>query len=175
MKSVLAIAALGAATLAGPLAAQHEQHTASPYAGREKSGIAALTPQQLEELKAGAGMGFALPAELNHYPGPRHALEMADSLGLSPAQRLALEALRSTMSVEAVSLGEQIIEAERQLDQRFAHAHIDAAVLRKATDRIAGLYGRLRYIHLAAHIETRALLTPEQVAAYDRLRGYTSG
>jgi len=174
MKRVLAIAALGAATLAGPLAAQHV-HTASPYAGREKSGIAALTAQQIEELKTGAGMGFALPAELNHFPGPKHALELADSLGLSPAQREAFEALRQKMSGETVSLGEQIIEAERQLEQRFAHAHIDAIVLREATDRIAGLYGRLRYTHLAAHIETRALLTPEQIAAYDRLRGYAGG
>ena len=174
MKRILAATVLAAAATTAPAAAQHT-HEASPYAGRAKSGIAALTVQQIEELRAGAGMGFALPAELNHFPGPRHVLELADSLALTAGQRQAVEAIRVRMSGEAVKLGEQIIEAERQLDQRFAHAHIDAAALREMTSRIAELYGILRYTHLAAHLETRAVLTPGQVSAYDRLRGYTGG
>jgi hypothetical protein len=40
---------------------------------------------------------------------------------------------------------------------------------------IARLYGELRFIHLAAHLSTRAILTADQVATYDRLRGYSSG
>jgi len=159
---------------AAPVAAQHT-HPMPQYAERERSEIAALTPQQLEELRAGTGMGMALPAELNHFPGPKHALEWADSLGLSEAQRMRLEAIRTKMSEEAVRLGEQVIEAERELDRRFAHAHIDSQTLAELTTRIAGLYGRLRYVHLAAHLETRALLTPEQIEAYDRVRGYGEG
>jgi hypothetical protein len=30
----------------------------------------------------------------------------------------------------------------------------------------------LRAVHLAAHLETRPLLDPEQIATYRRLRGY---
>jgi hypothetical protein len=35
--------------------------------------------------------------------------------------------------------------------------------------------GRLREAHLAAHTGMREALSPEQRAAYARLRGYTSG
>jgi len=34
------------------------------------------------------------------------------------------------------------------------------------------LEGELRFVHLKAHVELRAVLTPEQVARYDALRGY---
>lgn len=163
--------ALFACLTTTPLAAQHT-HDASPYAHRERSEIAALTLQEIADLQAGAGMGFALAAELNHHPGPKHALELADSLGLTAEQANALEAVRSRMSREAIRLGEEIIGAEAELDRRFAHAHVDAGILREMTDRIAILYGELRFVHLVAHLETTRVLSTEQIEAYDRLRGY---
>ena len=64
----------------------------SPYVGMQTRSIKALSDQQIADLKAGRGMGLALPAELNGYPGPAHVLELADQLGLfrrtkSPHQR----------------------------------------------------------------------------------------
>jgi len=174
MKARFGSALIALTLTAAPAAAQHT-HPMPQYADRERSGIAALTPQQLDELRNGEGMGMALPAELNHFPGPKHALEWADSLGLSESQRTQIDEIRSRMSEQALRLGEQVIEAERQLDLRFAHAHIDSATLATMTADIATLYGRLRYVHLAAHIETRALLTPAQIEAYDRVRGYGGG
>jgi hypothetical protein len=41
-----------------------------------------------------------------------------------------------------------------------------------ATGAIAELQGRLRAVHLSAHLETRALLNPDQIARYEQLRGY---
>ena len=41
------------------------------------------------------------------------------------------------------------------------------------TAAIGDLQGRLRAAHLAAHAETRAVLTEGQVRAYDALRGYS--
>ena len=38
---------------------------------------------------------------------------------------------------------------------------------------IGDVQGRLRTVHLAAHVEMRAVLTDEQVRAYDALRGYS--
>ena len=55
----------------------------SPYAGMQTRSIKALSEQQIADLKAGRGMGLALPAELNGYPGPVHVLELSDQLGLS--------------------------------------------------------------------------------------------
>jgi len=72
---------------AAPLVAQHGEHHQSPYAEQEGSGIAAMSRQEANDLRSGAGMGLARAAELNHYPGPLHVLELAEQLGLSAAQR----------------------------------------------------------------------------------------
>ena len=56
----------------GGLQAQH-----SPYTGLEERDIKALSAEQVAGYLAGDGMGFALPAELNHYPGPKHVLDLS--------------------------------------------------------------------------------------------------
>ncbi len=165
--------ALGACALANPALAQHE-HQESPYAGAEQSEIPSLTPQELVDLRRGAGLGFAKPAELNHYPGPRHVLDLAEAIGLTSDQRDEIQIIESVMRKRALELGQEIIEAERVLNERFAHGHIDARTLESATREIATLYGELRYAHLRAHLTTRRVLTDAQVAEYDHLRGYES-
>ena len=64
----------------------------TPYAGMQARPIKALSDQQIADLKAGRGMGLALAAELNGYPGPLHVLELADKLDLSAEQRTACSA-----------------------------------------------------------------------------------
>ena len=56
-----------------------EVTSASPYVGLEAREIKALSEEQRQELLDGHGMGLALAAELNHYPGPKHVLELAPS------------------------------------------------------------------------------------------------
>ena len=65
----------------------------SPYAGMQTRAVKALSDQQIADLRAGRGMGMALPAELNGYPGPAHVLELADKLELTPDQRASVQAL----------------------------------------------------------------------------------
>src|SRR5574342_793837 len=84
-RPMLMVALLLAAARTG--VAQQHQHGQSPYAGMEDREIKALSPEQLQQLRDGEGMGLALPAELNHYPGPRHVLALAEELGLSVKQR----------------------------------------------------------------------------------------
>jgi hypothetical protein len=153
-----------------PVIAQEHEH--SPYAGHEKSEIPSLSPKELSDLRAGAGMGLARSAELNRYPGPKHVLELADSLGLSFAQEREVSTIREAMHERAVELGERIIEAERLLGMRFRHGHVDSVEVREATANIGRLQGELRYVHLVAHLETRWVLDASQIEAYDRLRGY---
>lgn len=168
----LLLAALPAAgaTVAGQ---QHQHAHPSPYAGQPSSGIAALTVDELQGLESGDGMGLARAGELNHFPGPKHVLEMADDLELTDVQRQKVEESRQRMLAEAVRLGTEVIEQERTLDRRFAHGHVDADVVRELTARIAVLRGQLRAAHLLAHLETRAALTEAQVHAYDVARGYS--
>ena len=158
--------------IVGPTPVLAQEHEHSPYAGHETSEIPSLSPKELADLRGGAGMGLARAAELNHYPGPKHVLELADSLGLSSEQREQVSRIREDMLGLAVELGVRIIEAERALGLRFRHGHIDSVAVREATADIGLLHGELRYRHLAAHLATREVLTPGQIEAYDRLRGY---
>jgi Spy/CpxP family protein refolding chaperone len=144
----------------------------APYSGMQARDIKALSPQQMEDLRAGRGMGLALAAELNGFPGPSHVLELADALMLSPAVRERTRALLAAMKDEAVPLGQRLIAEEAALDRDFATSRIDDAGLRRRLEEIAGLQAELRYTHLKYHLTMRALLTPEQIASYDRLRGY---
>ena len=157
---------------AAPLWGQAHEHGDSPYAGHDSSGIASLSSDELHDLRTGAGMGLARAAELNHYPGPLHALEWADSLRLTAGQHARILAIRQLVLHDAIAVGERIIQAEEALSRRFAHAHIDSTSLADATAELGRLYGELRFVHLAAHLAMKQLMTPEQVAAYDRLRGY---
>lgn len=166
IRTILSFAILLVASAA---MAQHYQ----PYAGQQVRSIKALSEQEIADFLAGRGMGLARSAELNSYPGPMHALEMARVLGLDVAQIAALEDQKRRMVTAATVLGERIVAAERELDRLFAERRIDMAQLQTRSVEIGRLQGELRAIHLAAHLETRASLTEAQVRHYDELRGYT--
>ena len=144
----------------------------SPYAGQESRAIKARSAQEIEDLLAGRGMGLAKAAELNRYPGPRHVLELADQLVLSAAQRAETEQIFEAMQAEASRLGAEIVAAERALDARFAAGTITAPELEQLLDELGTLEGRLRMVHLRAHLAQRDVLTPAQRQQYEVLRGY---
>jgi hypothetical protein len=151
----------------------HAQHApASPYAGWEQRTVKALSNQQIADLRAGRGMGLALPAELNGYPGPVHVLELGDQLRLTEDQRTRVQELHAAMQAEAIPLGERLIALETDLDRQFAGKTITLAGLRSATAEIAATQGALRFAHLRHHLSTLDILTPEQVRLYGELRGY---
>jgi hypothetical protein len=143
-----------------------------PYAGLESRPVKALSPEQLADLRAGRGMGLALPAELNGYPGPTHVLELAGPLGLTAEQRLRTEALVAAMKAEAIPLGERLISDETALDRLFADKQATAGTLDTASARIGVTQAALRAAHLRYHLNMVAVLTPEQVERYATLRGY---
>ena len=146
---------------------------ATPYAGFERRGIKALSEQQIADLKAGRGMGLALAAELNGYPGPVHVLELAGPMGLTPMQRRQVEELHAAMKAETVPLGERLIAQEAELDRLFATKTVTPARLTDATGTIGATQAALRGAHLKYHLETLDILAPEQVARYADLRGYS--
>jgi len=165
--------ALTIALVGGTSAAWSQTH--QPYAGLQARPVKALSDQQIADLKAGRGMGLALAAELNGYPGPLHVLELATPLGLSDDQRAKVAGLFDAMKREAVPLGERLIAAETELDRLFADKTITASSLGEATRDIASLQGELRLAHLKYHLATLELLTREQAARYSTLRGYGDG
>src|SRR5262245_30365733 len=102
----------------------------------ENRPIKALSEQQIADLKAGRGMGLALPAELNGYPGPAHVLELADKLGLTADQKARVQSLFDSMKAEAVPLGAKLLNQEAALDQRFASHSITPETLKAETEQI---------------------------------------
>ena len=162
---------LAAAFAASEAPAQHAQ----PYAGQQTRAIKALSDAEVDDLLAGRGAGLARAAELNGYPGPMHVLEHADALKLTPQQRAATEALMAPMRAAAQKHGAAVVAAEREIDAMFAKATVTAESLRAKLDEAAAAQARVRQAHLDAHLAQRAILTPEQIAAYAVLRGYVGG
>jgi Spy/CpxP family protein refolding chaperone len=134
--------------------------------------IKALSEKEVSDYLAGAGMGFGRTGELNGYPGPKHVLELAEQLSVTPEQKAKLEASMKTMRDAAAALGSKIVAKERELDHLFASGSIDRASLASITAEIGRLQGELRAVHLMAHLETKNILTREQVHRYMAARGH---
>jgi len=160
---VLVVSLLGVPVLAADM----------PYTGQQMRTIKALSDDDIAALRKGEGMSMAKAAELNGYPGPAHVLALTEQLGLTNAQQRDIQAIFERMSAAAKPLGNELIEKEQILDQLFANSEITPDRLSSATAAIAELQGRLRAVHLAAHLETRALLDSNQIARYQQLRGYS--
>ena len=153
--------------------AQSTSH-AGAYAGQQSRAIKALSEQDVDDLLAGRGAGFAKAAELNGYPGPAHVLELKEPLGLSEAQIAATEALMARHRAAARRLGAEVVESERSLDHAFESHSADEVSVRSLTATVARYQGELRAEHLKTHLAQAALLTPDQVQRYAELRGYGS-
>lgn len=165
-KAVLVVTA--SILLAGSLPADAEQ----PYAGQERRQIKALSPEQISDLRAGRGMGLALVAELNGYPGPVHVLELAKHLSLTPEQHARVQALYQAMKSEAAPLGERVITQEAALDRQFADRTVTPESLAAAIAEIGNTQAALRLTHLKYHLTTAEILETAQIARYLELRGY---
>ena len=111
-------------------------------------------------------MGYARAAELNSYPGPMHALELADKLALTPEQRAATEKLMAGHKAEARAIGAKLVEAERMLDQLFASSKATESELAQRVRAVAALQGEYRLSHLETHRRLRPLLAEKQINHY---------
>ena len=167
-----ALAWTGALAMAPVPAGAEHAHMASHYAHARSAEIPSLSPDEVRELREGEGMGLARAAELNHFPGPKHLLELAPDLDLGTAQVERIQAIFDKMKAEAVAKGAAILTAELHLSELFASGDPPAGAVRRMTRHIGTLRGDLQAVHLLAHIEATRELTTGQIEAYDRLRGY---
>ena len=162
---MMALLALVAAPLATFAAEQ-------PYQGLELRDIKALSPEEIAALEAGQGFSQALSAELNGFPGPRHVIDLAGDLDLTPGQRASVEGLFRDMQAEAIEAGRTVLAEEAQLEEAFRGGRLSEDELAAMAEEIGRQRGVLRGIHLKYHLRTRALLSPHQVSLYNAARGY---
>jgi hypothetical protein len=137
-------------------AQSHSHHPGqddSPDPRPEFRAIKSLTADEVKAYEEGTGHGMAKAAEQNHYPGPRHILDLAKELQLSDDQIRQIEAIKSEMSGAAVPTGKQLIENERKLNLLFAQKKIDQTQLAALVAESASIQGKLRLIHLSAHLK----------------------
>lgn len=164
--------ALIAVTLPMVAAADAIHVHSSPYAGEELRDVKALSASDLAELESGGGWGLAKAAELNGTPGPAHVLKMKAELALSVEQEASAQRIFDKMRADAVTEGKRLIAGELALESGFRNGSIDRASLRARLIEVEATRARLRYIHLAAHLEMVRFLTEDQIRQYSDLRGY---
>lgn len=145
---------------------------ANPYAEIPEGDIRGLSEEEVRTLLEGTGMRLALPAELNGYPGPKHALELADELALTDEQRAEVQALYDSTNAEARRVGREIVDLQTTLEAAFRDGSIDAARLEELGAKLGERWGELRLVHLRAHLDMMEILTPHQRTMYDQYRGY---
>lgn len=156
---------------------QAQDHSAADHAahGQMVPGTSpASTLYTVEEraagLREGRGMGLAIPAESNGYPGPRHVLELADQINLTPEQRRRTEALYAEMQTNARRLGSQLLAEEAALDALFRERRATVPALEAATSQMAQTEATLKNTHLRTHLAMMEILSPDQVTRYVELR-----
>lgn len=149
------------------------QH-ASKYAGEQTRTIKSLSASDIRQLRKGAGWGLAKAAELNGIPGPAHILELKDQIALTPEQTAKIQVIYNQMKTDAIILGNQLIAQERELEQRFQNKLPSPNELKSMLSTLGITRTQLRFVHLATHLKTPDILTVEQIASYNQLRGYES-
>ena len=147
----------------------------SNYSGQEQRKIKSLSQAEIDGYLAGKGMGFAKPAELNHFPGPKHVIEFSNELALSKEQREQTQRIYDVMKNKATEYGQLFVENEEKIEKLFSEGIVNPHLLEKALSESAKIRSKLRGAHLVAHIEQKAVLSKHQVRLYDNLRGYTAG
>ncbi len=112
---------------------------------------------------------------MNHgVPGPAHLLEMKNQIPLTDSQVAAINDIFKQMKAQAIEQGEALITLETELELMFRSSAVTPQALRAALDKIARARMDLRFTHLATHLKTPDILSPEQISKYNQLRGYAN-
>jgi Spy/CpxP family protein refolding chaperone len=145
-----------------------------PYAGQQTRTIKALSDQEISDYVEGRGMGSSKAAELNHYPGPAHVLADSSQLELTDRQKAETQSVFDAMSTVAKRSAAAIVAKEAELDALYANGQAAPGAVKDLVTELARLQAEFRYAHLSAHLAMRTILTSEQIARYDEMRGYTA-
>ena len=149
--------------------------TPSAYVSLLDSEIRGLDQDTIEGYLTGKGLGQALPAELNGYPGPRHTIDMAEELELTEEQLAQVQALFDDMQSAVIPLGKKYLESVAELELAFREGTITDEYLQSQLENITGIEAQMRYVHLSTHLATIDILNHDQIMQYNMMRGYGDG
>ena len=101
-----------------------------------------------------------------------YPLEIRKDYKKVPKASRGASALSYAMKIRAIGLGIQLVERESELERQFASGAVNSESLGALLAEIGALHGKLRYVHMVAHLKQRSLLSEHQIRLYDQPRGY---
>ena len=124
-------------------------------------------PSDKDQLLSGVAAGQTLLAEKNGYPIPQKIISFKDQLGLTKDQLKKITEMLTNLPVSVTVKGQEIVEAEEELNRLFESGTINEKMLRVKLERIGIMRGDLRFIHLQVYLREKQILSVNQ---WERLK-----
>jgi Spy/CpxP family protein refolding chaperone len=124
-------------------------------------------PPDKDQLLSGDAAGQTLVAIKNGFPAPQIIVSFKDQLGLSKDQLRKINEILTNLPVSAIVKGQEIIDAEEELNKLFESGTINEKTLRAKLERIGKMRADLRFMHLQVYLKEKQILTAKQ---WDRLK-----
>jgi Spy/CpxP family protein refolding chaperone len=133
----------------------------------ETGNAQALFPPDKDQLLKGEAAGQNMVAENNGYPSPQKIVSLKDQIGLTKDQLKKIKEIVTNLPISAVVKGQEIIDAEEELNKLFESGTVSEKTLRIKLERIGKMRAELRFVHLQIYLKEKQILTAKQ---WERLK-----
>jgi Spy/CpxP family protein refolding chaperone len=133
----------------------------------ETGNAQALFPPDKDQLLKGEAAGQNMVAENNGYPSPQKIVSLKDQIGLTKDQLKKIKEIVTNLPISAVVKGQEIIDAEEELNKLFESGIVSEKTLRIKLERIGKMRAELRFVHLQIYLKEKQILTAKQ---WERLK-----
>jgi Spy/CpxP family protein refolding chaperone len=106
-------------------------------------------------------------AENNGYPSPQKIVSLKDQIGLTKDQLKKIKEIVTNLPISAVVKGQEIIDAEEELNKLFESGTVSEKTLRIKLERIGKMRAELRFVHLQIYVKEKQILSAKQ---WERLK-----
>ena len=133
----------------------------------ETGNAQALFPPDKDQLLKGEAAGQNMVAENNGYPSPQKIVSLKDQIGLTKDQLKKIKEIVTNLPISAVVKGQEIIDAEEELNKLFESGTVSEKTLRIKLERIGKMRAELRFVHLQIYVKEKQILSAKQ---WERLK-----
>ena len=127
-------------------------------------------PPDKDQLLNGKADGQTLMAERNGFPNLQKIISYKDQLGLSKDQMKKLNEMSANLSASTTVKGQEIVDAEEDLNKLFESGTISEKTLRTKLEQIGKMRADLRFVYLQVYLKEKQILTAKQWERLKELR-----
>ena len=124
-------------------------------------------PPDKDQLLKGDAAGQSSVAERNGFPAPQIIISFKDQLGLTKDQVKKIDEIVTNLPFAATVKGQEIIDAEEELNRLFESGSVNEKTLRAKLERIGKMRAELRFVHLQVYLKEKQILSVKQ---WERLK-----